>query len=86
MKLKVRDSNFECLRIVAMLMILNLHSFVGSGRITVSDIDTFIIIDYLRESFSICAVNCFVLITGYFGLNWKRKTQIQLINATDLSV
>ena len=79
MGLKVRDSNFECLRIIAMLMILNLHSFVGGGRITFSDINEFIIIDYLRESLSICAVNCFVLITGYFGLNWKRKSILNLI-------
>ena len=27
-----RDSNLECLRIIAMLMILNLHSFVGGGE------------------------------------------------------
>lgn len=77
--IKSRQSNFELLRIVSMLMILNLHSFVGVSQLSYSQIDFFIIIDYLRESFSICAVNCFVLISGYFGISWKWKGFLGLV-------
>lgn len=79
MNVNRRESNFECLRIVAMLMILNLHSFVGQGSLKMSDINGFVFFDYLRESFSICAVNCFVLISGYWGIIWKRKSLLNLI-------
>lgn len=50
-------------------MVLNLHSFwgynhgEGIGQA----------FDFFRESTSICAVNIFVLISGYFGIKWKLK-------------
>lgn len=79
MENKTRQSNFELLRIIAMLMILNLHSFVGQGKLSLSQIDSFIVFDYFRESCSICAVNCFVLISGYFGIKWKLKSLLNLV-------
>lgn len=58
-----------------MLMVLNLHSFSGwqhgSG---VSQA-----FDFFRESTSICAVDCFILISGYFGIKWKLKSFFNLV-------
>lgn len=70
-----RLSNFESLRLLCMLMVLNLHSFsgwqYGSGFWQAAD--------FLRESTSICAVDCFVLISGYFGIKWKFKSFFNLL-------
>lgn len=64
-----RLSNFELLRLICMAMVLNLHSFSGykhgEGILQA--------LDFLRESTSICAVDTFVLISGYFGIRWRRK-------------
>ena len=62
-----RKSNIEALRLLSMLMVLNLHSFWGYGQ-PVSVLNS---IDFFRESTSICAVNVFLLISGYFGIKWK---------------
>ena len=57
-----------------MLMVLNLHSFwgfdYGSGFLQA--------IDIFRESTSICAVDAFILISGYFGIKWKWKSFFNL--------
>ena len=70
-----RQSNLEALRLVCMLMILNLHSFWGynhgSGIVQA--------LDFFRETTSICAVNVFLLISGYFGIKWKWKSFYNLI-------
>ena len=70
-----RQSNFEALRLLSMLMVLNLHSFwgydYGSGF--------FQALDFFRESTSICAVNVFILISGYFGIKWKKKGLFNLL-------
>lgn len=75
MPLDVRQSNIELLRCVCMLMVLNLHSFwgyeFGSGVLQA--------LDFLRESFSICAVDCFILISGYFSIKWKWNSFYNLI-------
>lgn len=69
-----RLSNFEALRLLCMLMVLNLHSFWGynhgSGFWQAAD--------FFRESTSICAVDCFILISGYFGIKWKIKSFFNL--------
>lgn len=70
-----RLSNFELLRLLCMLMVLNLHSFAGwnhGGGIWQA-------VDFYRESTSICAVDCFVLISGYFGIHWKFKSFFNLV-------
>lgn len=69
-----RQSNFELLRLLAMLMVLNLHSFHGYD----SGIGLFKFIDFFRESSSICAVDVFILISGYFGIHWKVKSFFNL--------
>lgn len=70
-----RNSNLELLRLVSMLLVLNLHSFWGYSN--GSGILQFL--DFLRESISICAVNAFLLISGYFGIRWKIKSIYNLI-------
>lgn len=70
-----RQSNLELLRLLAMLMILNLHSFWGythgSGMLQA--------LDFFRECTSICAVNAFLIISGYFGIRWKLKSIFNLV-------
>ena len=70
-----RESNIEALRLLSMLMVLNLHSFWGydngSGILQV--------LDFFRESTSVCAVNVFLLISGYFGIKWKWKSFYNLV-------
>lgn len=70
-----RQSNIEALRLLSMLMVLNLHSFWGYNH--GSGIGQ--IFDFFRESSSICAVNVFLLISGYFGIRWKLKSFYNLI-------
>ena len=72
-----RQSNIEALRLLSMLMVLNLHSFWGYDHNHGSMI--FQTIDFFRESTSICAVNAFILISGYFGIKWKLKSFFNLI-------
>ena len=70
-----RESKFELLRLLSMLMVLNLHSFhgydYGSGIMQG--------LDWFRESTSICAVNVFIMISGYFGIKWKFRSFFNLI-------
>jgi len=70
-----RQSNFEALRLLSMLMVLNLHSFwgfnIGTGLWQAFDI--------FRESTSICAVDCFILISGYFGIKWRIQGFFNLV-------
>lgn len=72
-----RQSNFEALRLLSMLMVLNLHSFWGYDHNHGSIL--FQAIDFFRNSTSICAVNAFVLISGYFGIKWKPKSFFNLV-------
>ena len=69
-----RLSNFELLRLLCMLMVLNLHSFWGWQHGT----GIWQAVDFFRESTSICAVDCFVLISGYFGIKWKFNSLFNL--------
>jgi hypothetical protein len=70
-----RQSNYEALRLLCMLMVLNLHSFAGytNGN------GLWQAFDFFRESTSICAVDCFLLISGYFGIKWKFKSFFNLV-------
>lgn len=64
----LRDSNIELLRIVSMFYIVVLH-IVGIG-LTFYDISGEINFEKLLiESFAIIGVNCFILISGYFGIS-----------------
>ena len=73
MGFRIRQSNFELLRIISMLMILMVH-FTGAtfplpDRMQLTDFGNInTTAKMLMESFSIIGVNCFVLISGFFGI------------------
>lgn len=71
-----RSSNLEALRLLSMIMVLNLHSFFGYNHGGGGVLQT---LDFFRESTSICAVNVFLIISGYFGIKWKFKSFFNLI-------
>ena len=80
MNSKQRKTNIELLRIISMLMILVLHTryngilSVYDGPITLNKFFLF-----LFEAISIVGVNVFILISGYFGINLKRKSIYNLL-------
>ena len=68
---KKRDSSFELLRIIAIMMVLTMHYLnakmggaLSSQNIPSTHMNFYI--TRLMVSFSIVAVNCFILITGFF--------------------
>lgn len=70
-----RQSNFELLRIVAMFMIIALHYLV-KGNVAAPYSESRSMVNYtawLVEAFCIVAVNCYVLLSGYFLVEseWK---------------
>lgn len=83
MKQKGRQANFELLRIVAMMMIIALHYLVkGQVAYAFSENDTAVnYVACLVEAFCIVAVNCYVLISGYFCLEseWKPGRIVSLL-------
>lgn len=63
-----RKSNFELLRIISMIMIVMLHTLGKGSAFTsfkLTSINFFIV--NILESLSIVSVNCYILISGYFG-------------------
>lgn len=84
MKNSTRNPNFEILRIIAIIMILILHYLNGDlgGALsnTIAGTNNFYAIRFI-EGFSIVAVNCFVLITGYYMID---KTAIKLYKPINL--
>lgn len=77
-----RQANFELLRIVAMLMIIILHYLNKGGLILpyTQDNSTINYAGHLIEVFCIVAVNCYVLISGYFMVEsvWKPGRVVSL--------
>ncbi|MBR2523288.1 MAG: acyltransferase family protein [Clostridiales bacterium] len=76
---KTRDSGIELLRIVAMFLVLVSHYINGSlggGFCYVQTGSVNELILYLLECISICAVNIFVLITGYY-LSGKKEINVR---------
>ncbi len=80
---KERESNFELLRIILMLMVLSLH-YLGiplGGALDTKNIPSSDFNYYLArfiESFSIIAVNCYIIITGYF-MHTKKEVKYKRI-------
>lgn len=84
-KQKQRLSNMELLRIVAMLMVLSLH-YMGQGKVFLS-VETGSVNYYLSrliEALCIVAVNCYILISGYFLVD--RRLSIKKIISLWLQV
>lgn len=79
---KVRDSNIELLRILAMLGVVLLHynnKDMGGGFKYVADGSVNQMILLLLEGLFICAVDLFVLITGYFSCTSVRADPVKAV-------
>ena len=78
---QTRNSNIELLRILCMLMVTMLHFNHCANTHFLSFPDMIGAGDkwaFLLESFCIVAVNCFVLISGYFSIKLKWKSILKL--------
>lgn len=73
---KRRQLNYELLRILAMLMIVSLHYLSKGGLLgdpARADMTAVGYTAWLVEAFCIVAVNVYVLISGYFGVDAKES-------------
>ena len=72
-----RESNFELLRIICMLFIVWGHLMMAfSGREFVGELNY--LETHLLRSFTVVAVNVFVLISGYFSISFKFSRVLKL--------
>ena len=82
-QVKVRESNIELLRNISMFMILVIHAnFVALPKIEYSELVSNTIPSVTRffiESLGIVAVNVFVFISGWFGINVTKKRVFSFI-------
>ncbi len=81
--MKQRDSNLECLRIIAMILVLVVHAtFIGTGFPKITETTQNPISSFCRFGFgaiSIVCVNLFLLISGWFGIHFHLKKFISFI-------
>lgn len=75
----MRQSGIELLRIVSMLMVLNVHTFIPADSLTWHTLDARTFIDFFREATSISSVNLFILISGFFSIRWKKRGFVSLV-------
>ena len=73
-----RQINIELLRIFSMLMVLVIHYNVPLNGQTTHEM---VVTEPWKamgiaslKSLSFICVNCFIIISGYFGIHWKRKS------------
>lgn len=73
-----RQVNIELLRIFSMLMVLVIHYNVATNGQTTHEM---VMAEPLKavgiaslKSLSFICVNCFIIISGYFGIRWKWKS------------
>lgn len=73
---KTRDRNYEIMRIIAMLMIVCMHYLSKGGALVTptSELGGTSLAAWFIESFLIVAVNAYVLVSGYFGIDADRIT------------
>lgn len=78
---KTRQSNIELLRIICMILIVMGHIILAHGKASIlTDGDE--IIKLIVLSFTSVATNTFVLISGYFGINFRIERFIRLVFQT----
>ena len=72
---KKRNANMELLRLLSMFMVVMLHAIGKSNLLNNADvgINGNCIIAWILEAMSLCAVNVFILISGYFLIDSKFK-------------
>lgn len=75
-----RASNIELLRIITMFGVIILHynneSIGGAFKYVAPSSLNYYVLDFL-ESVFICAVDLFVLITGYYMINTQKRSIIK---------
>jgi len=79
-----RQSNIELLRIILMLMIISHHILVhgfGLEHLTAQEykIDSNTYVELVFNSFLVIGVNCFVFISGFFGIKFNLKKVISIV-------
>ena len=81
--MQTRESNFECLRIISMFLVLVVHAtFIGTGFPNYFETIQSPVSSFCRFGFgslSIVCVNLFVLISGWFGIHFHLKKFISFI-------
>lgn len=80
---KERESNFELLRVVAMFFVLIVHAdYFSLGAPSLQECINTPFSSLFRisvESVSICCVNVFVLISGWYGIHFKWRSLANLV-------
>ena len=73
--MKKRNANMELLRLISMLMIIFLHALGKSNLLVNLYAEPSLngVIAWVLEAMSLCAVNVFILISGYFLIDSKFK-------------
>lgn len=77
MEKSVRQSNFELLRIICMLMIVAGHIIIQHGGDYNLHDSEFVIPNFIK-GFLCVAVNTFILISGYWGIQFKVKKLMRM--------
>ena len=81
-KTRNRDSNLELLRIVCMLFILMhhfiVHVFYPNLALHDGNLGWYRVISIVINGFAYVGVNCFILISGYYGIKFKWKSIFNL--------
>lgn len=75
-----RLSNLEALRIISILLILSMHIYSQVPYDSMNELNQFVGI--FINSIGNTGVTCFVLLSGYFGVKFKKERFIQLILLT----
>ena len=74
---QMRESNIELLRIVSMILVMIVHAdYVSLGPPTQADISNSFLYSFTRcfiEAVSAICVNVFILISGWFGIRYKKE-------------
>lgn len=72
---KTRDSNMELLRITAMVLVMVVHANFRAlpmpGMVKTLQEPTSSLLMFMTEGFAICAVDLFVLLSGWYGIRFK---------------
>lgn len=80
---KVRSSNLELLRLLSMFFVLVVHAdFQALGmpdRTEMTILPLFSVFRIIIEAFAIVCVNSFVLLSGWFGINFHIKSLCNLL-------
>ena len=80
---ELRNSNIELLRIILIAFVIILHfnnDSMGGGFSVVSKDSFEYILFHLFESFSISAVNCFMIVSGYFLYTNKKIRIVKILD------